>query len=63
MRIPTNTPFMPDTIEVRADVQLKDASRRQAAGLRVNLSWIDKRGNERGMKHFIPEAVLSGELS
>ena len=60
MRIPTNTPFMPDEVEVKVDAQLEDASRRQAAGLRVTISWIDRRGDERGMEHFITEKTLAG---
>ena len=60
MKLETGVPFIPEKIEIESDVQLADASLRREAGIRLTITWINRRGREWGMVHFISEKDLAG---
>lgn len=60
LQIPIDAPFVPEHIEVDAELVLRDASKRQDAGVKLVFSWLRPDGTEWGITHFISEEEFGG---
>ena len=60
MKVPVETPFFPGDLEVKAEFELGDPSRRIPSGIRLVVVWIDQNLDERGVEYFVPSEDLAG---
>ncbi len=60
MKLPVVVPFWVDELNVEAEIELSDPSRRILAGIKLTTTWVLPDGKERGVVHHITEQDLTG---